>query len=354
MSEFTVSSASVLMACQYPFRPEVEMPPEALVDADRDLGAEVHDCAAKFINTGTFTELLDAATHSVWASARAWIIASIKDTWIAEPAYAWDPVDDTARRLGIDIAREYERVGKAAHERAGTLDVVSVEGDTVYVYEFGTGYDVGHKHEQLRLQCAIAALAHGCTRAVGQVVRFDETGAYPQSAVELDEFDLAAIRGEFAELLSKVPSSEPLPGDHCQRCNLAPACPAATQIVSDLIPEGSLVRPGWGLKIANADHARWLLDHARLVAAAADAVKDAVKAYVPKEGLVLEDGSLLVEGTRNMPRRDNKKMETLARTLGASDEQIAGCDYVAVESSGLRVKKSKAAPKARSKGGKAA
>ena len=66
----------------------------------------------------------------------------------------------------------------------------------------------------------------------------------------------------------------------------------------------SLVKPGWGLTIANPDHAAWLLNHARLVAAAAEAVKDAVKAYVPKDGLVLADGSLLVEGTRNMPRTD--------------------------------------------------
>ncbi len=92
-----------------------------------------------------------------------------------------------------------------------------------------------------------------------------------------------------------------------------------------------------------------MLDHARLVAAAAEAVKEAVKAYVPKDGLVLEDGSLLVEGTRNMPRRDNRKLEVLARAMGATDEQITGCDYVAVESSGLRVKKPKAEPKPRKK-----
>lgn len=348
MSDFTVSSASTLMHCRYPFRSDVVMPPEATDDPNRDKGTETHDCAAKYINGAQ--ETLDPEQHPTWASMKAWIHANQKPTWVAEPAYAWDPVADKARQLGVDIGRAYAIFGKLPHEKGGTLDVVSVEGDTVYVYEFGTGYDVDHKHDQLRLQCLVAARAHGCSKAVGQLVRFRDEGAYPFPPVEHDEFALAAIAGEFAEYLSEVDGSEPTPGDHCKQCNLAPVCPAAATIVQALIPTESLVKPGWGLKIANPDHARWLLDHARLVAAAAEAVKDAVKAYVPKEGLELADGSLLVEGTRNMPRLDNKRLMTLARALGATDEQIEGCNYTAVESSGLRVKE----PAAKSRKKKAA
>jgi hypothetical protein len=347
LSDFTISNAYVLMNCRFPFRPEVVMPAEVAADEDREKGNLIHDCAAKYINSACEQELLLVAESPTWACAKAWILANWNANWVAEPAYAWNPQTGAARRIGIDIHREYEKHGRTVLEKAGTLDVCSVEGDTVYVYEFGTGYDVSHKHEQLRLQCVVAARAHGCSRAVGQLVRFADDGAYPSPPVELDDFALAAIAGEFTEYLDEVDGSEPAPGEHCQRCNLAPVCPAAASIVQSIIPAESLVRPGWGLTIANADHAAWLLNHARLVAAAADAVKEAVKAYVPKTGLVLEDGSLLVEGARNMPRRDNKKMEALARAMGATDEQIAGCDYVAVESSGLKIKKPKAEPKAR-------
>jgi hypothetical protein len=347
MSDFTISSAATLMACRYPFRPEVVMPPEAGEAAARDKGIAVHDCIAQYVNTGEARELLDPKDHPTWACAKAWILDRWKNTWVAEPAYAWDPVADTARFLGVDIKREYEKHGKLPHEKGGTLDVCSVEGDEVYVYEFGTGFDVEHKREQLRLQCAVAARAHGKSRAVGQLVRFSEEGAYPFVPVVLDEFAISATLGEFAEYLDEVDGSSPAPGDHCPRCNLAPVCPAAAGIVQSIVPAAALVRHQWGLTISDADHAAWLLNHARLVAAAAEAVKDAVKAYVPKDGLVLEDGSLLVEGTRNMPRRDNAKLETLARTLGATEEQIAGCDYVAVESSGLRIKKPSAKPRKR-------
>jgi hypothetical protein len=68
-------------------------------------------------------------------------------------------------------------------------------------------------------------------------------------------------------------------------------------------------------------------------------VKKALKAYVPKEGLVLEDGSLFVEGERRMPRTDHEKMAQLAISLGATPEQIESCSYVAIESAGLKLKK---------------
>lgn len=348
MADFTISGAHVLMSCRYPFRAEVVMPPEAATDDDRELGVVCHDAAAKLINSGLDT--LDGETNPTWACMRAWIKANWKRTWVAEPAYAWDPVADTARLLGVDIKREYEKHGRAPRERAGTLDVCSVEGDTVYVYEFGTGFDVTHKFDQLRLQCAVAARAfYGVTKAVGQVVKFRADGAYPMQPVEFDDFAISATLGEFTEYLGEVDGSEPQPGEHCQRCNLAPVCPAAASIVQAILPAESLTKHTWGLVIRDADHARWLLDHARLVAAAAEAVKEAIKAYVPKEGLVLEDGSLLVEGTRNMPRTDNARVMTLARTLGATEEQIEACNYIAVESSGLRVKKSAAAAKSRKK-----
>ena len=338
MSDFTISGAANIMACRFPYRADVVMPKQVATD-ESDLGNEVHDCSAKFINTAEATELLDAAKHPVWASARAWIVANWRPTWVAEPAYAWSPVLDYAEQLGVDIGRKYKEHGLRPGNVGGTLDIRSIEGDCVYVYELGTGHDVGHKFHQMRLQCAVAALAHGCSRAVGQVVRFDEDGAYPSPPVEFDEFALAAIRGEFAEYLSEVEGSEPKPGEQCSLCNLAPVCPAAASIVQALIPVEALVKPGWGLQIANNDHAAWLLAHARLVAAAAEAVKEAVKAYVPKEGLVLEDGSLLTPSTRNMPRFDNKRLRALALALGATTDQIEACNYIALEDAGLKIKK---------------
>jgi hypothetical protein len=340
MSDFTISNAVVIPGCKYPYRAEVTMPPEATEDDDREFGKAMHEAAAALINEGKEPDAdMLAELGTAWLSARAWILANWKDSWVGEPAYAWLPVDDTARFLGVNIGRAYAIFGKLPHEKGGTLDVRSIEGETGYVYEFGTGHDIGHKYDQLRLQCAVFALAHNLTRVVGQLVRFAEDGAYPLPPVEFDEFALAAIRGEFAEYLSQVEGSEPTPGEHCTRCSLAPVCPAGTAIVQALIPVEALVKPGWGLTIANADHAAWLLNHLRLVGASVEAVKEAVKAYVPKGGLVLSDGSLLYEATRNISRKNHAKVEALARALGATDEQIESCSAVVQESAGLKVRK---------------
>jgi len=103
------------------------------------------------------------------------------------------------------------------------------------------------------------------------------------------------------------------------------------------VPAEALVRHRWSTSIASPDHAAWLLARAKLLAKAADDVKDAIKAACPREGWRLEDGSVLVEGTRNMPRFDLTKLKGLARDAGVTDEQMESCSYVATESAGLKV-----------------
>jgi len=340
MSEFTVSGAYVLASCRYPYRSDVVVPRDDSPNRARDKGSSVHGMIANYINSGAVPE--DGGP--TFDCARAWIDANKKASWVAEPAYAWDPATDAARLLGVDINREYEARGKLPHEVGGSLDVASIEGDTVYVYEFGTGFDIEHKLAQLRLQCLVAARAHRVSMAVGQLVRFRDEGAYPGIPVTFGEFELAAIAGEFAEYLAEVPGSEPTPGEHCKRCNVAPICPVGRALIEQILPASALVKHQWGLEIQSADHAAWLLEQTRLIVAAADQVKNAVRAYVPEGGIKLSDGSMLIEGVRHVPRFDKGKALTLARGLGATEEQIDRCSYMASESSGVRVQK---APKAK-------
>ncbi len=58
---------------------------------------------------------------------------------------------------------------------------------------------------------------------------------------------------------------------------------------------------------------------------------------------------MLIEGTRNMPCFAKDKAIALARALGATDEQLESLNYVAVQSSGLKVKKPAAAKATRKK-----
>ncbi|HYE92236.1 MAG TPA: hypothetical protein VEA38_14500 [Terriglobales bacterium] len=342
MGSWTFSSAYVLIHCAYPFRSDVVVPEDTSPSAARDKGTSNHACGATYINSKRYIEALKRDEHLTWANMAGWIDTHWKPSWVAEPAYAWDPAAATARMLGVDINREYEKHGKLPHERAGTCDVVSVEGDTVYVYEFGTGYDIEHKAEQLRICCAVAAKAHGKTRAVGQLVKFRDEGAYPSPPVTFDAFALAAIEEEFATRLATVEGSAPSPGEHCKRCNAVPICPEASKAVDALVPGQALLtrKPfDFSLTVRDGDHARWMLERLKLIKTLHDRHLQAIKDACPEGGWELADGSVLVEGRRTVERFSKARAVALLRELGATDEQVASLDVPSEESSGLRVTK---------------
>ncbi len=342
----TASKVGLLEECQWWATPGAEWPTETSDAAD--LGTRFHAAIESYVAFGEMPAHTDDIAQLL-VSAKAWVDHFGREKLAAEVAFAWDPEADTAKVLGHGLGRDYSSGDGLL---CGSADLIAVSRftKTGYVGDWSTG-DGSKKGPQLRTLALMLARAEGLESVTVEALEVSAEGVRHVCTETLDEFALAAIAGEIAESLVIDSGVRPQPGAHCTEmyCPARVTCPAAREIVDALIPAESLVRPGWGLVIANPDHARWLLDHARLVGAAVEAVKDAVKAYVPKDGLVLEDGSMLVEGTRNMPRRDYKKLEMLARTMGATDEQIAGCDYLAVESSGLRVKKLKAAAKPRKK-----
>jgi len=335
----TASKAGLVQACGWWARPEAEWATSTSAAADR--GNRFHAAIANYVECG---DLDRSDLEDLVGVAAKWVDNYGRGLIEAEVAFSYDPATDTATRLDI-VDREYPDDG-LLH---GSADLVSVSRvtRTGYVGDWKTG-DASNAGPQLRALALMLARTEDLDSVTVEALEVSESGVRSVCREDLDAFALAAIAGELAEALAAVPTAEPVPGSHCGElyCPARVACPAGLAIVAQVIPASALVRHGWGITIASPDHAAWLLEHAKLVGKAADDVKEAVKAYVPRDGLVLEDGSLLVEGTRNMPRRDGKKLEALARACGATEEQIAGCDYIAVESSGLKVKK---AAKARKK-----
>jgi hypothetical protein len=108
------------------------------------------------------------------------------------------------------------------------------------------------------------------------------------------------------------------------------------------VPAEALVRrPAFtfSTQVQSPEHAVWMLDRLRLVAAASDAIKDAIKAACPEAGWQLEDGSVLRESSSSVRAFDKGKAQALLRELGATDEQIESCFYEFARSNGLRVSK---------------
>ena len=347
MSRVTASKVGLLAHCQWYARDEAEWVDTAGPAAER--GTRFHRAIALYINGVPGLPLsVEDDIAAEFAHAKAWVDlareASGHGPMLAEVALAWDPATDTAEVLHV-TDRDY---GKHPGKLCGTADLVRYDAATAtaYVDDWKTG-DGSSAGPQLRTLAVMVSRAYRVERVVIAALEVTAAGVREVCQETLDGFELDAIAGELQEQLAAVASAEPTPGPHCTElyCPARGTCPSGREVVEQIIPTASLVKHRWELAIGSPEHAVWLLDHARLVEQAAKAVRDAVRAYVPPEGLTLADGSVLREGSREMPRFDKSKAIALLKTLGATDQQIGELTYFYQESSGLRVTKAGAKPK---------
>jgi len=252
--------------------------------------------------------------------------------------------------VGAWVGRDYSDT--PAGWLSMTADLVRVDpaAKTGYVGDWKTG-DGSNATPQLRTLAVAVARTFGLEVVHVEALEVGCDGVRTVCAETLDAFALAAHAGALAEAIAAIPNAEPNPGRHCGDlyCPARATCPSVTSIVAEVIPPEALVRHKWGIQITSPDHAAWLYEQAKAVEAAAKQVKDVVKAYVPAEGLTLEDGALLIEATRMMPRFNRERAVGLMRALGASDEQIESCTVTSSEGNGLKRVGGEKATKARKK-----
>lgn len=331
----TASKVGLLAECQYFARPDAEWTDTAGPAAER--GTRFHRAIAAYVTDGVVPEVADDIRAEL-AAAVAWVDHMGREKLAAEAAFAWDPVTDTAERLEGG-ERDYS-AGKG--RLCGTADLVAVSrhAKAGWIGDWKTG-DASGAGPQLRALALMLARTEGLETVTVEALHVDATGVASFCRETLDAFALAAVAGELAEAVEAIPTAEPVPGPHCGEmyCPARATCPAGQQAIAQLVPADALVAHRMSTAITSPDHAAWMLDRVRLVEAACKAVKDAIKAAVPPEGWRLEDGSLLAESTREMPRFDKGRAMALLRELGASDEQVEALTYKYRESAGLRVMK---------------
>lgn len=345
----TASKVGLLPECAYWAQPGVEW---ATTTGDAaDLGNRFHAAIAEYVEHGRVNADVADDIEAMLVSAIRWVEHFGREKLSAEVAFAWDPVADTAEVLGHNIGRDYA-FAQAKGYLCGSADIVAVSRftKTGYVGDWSTGGG-SRKGPQLRALALMLARAEGLDSVTVEALEVSAEGVRHVCTETLDAFALAAVAGELAEALAAVPTATPQPGTHCAEgyCPARATCPAIVERVEQILPASALVQHRWGLTIESGDHAAWLYAQAKAVESAAKLVKDAVKAYVPEGGIALADGSVMAEGTRNMPRFDVERLKSLARSAGVTDADIEGCTRTVVESAGLKVKKPEAPAKPRSR-----
>lgn len=342
----TASKVGLLGHCAWSFRPEVEWTTTTSAAADR--GSRFHALIATYVATGQYSLPVDEDIAEMFVSAIAWVDHFDRLKLKAEVAFAWDPVSDTAEVIGENIGRAYGPwQAKGLVCMSADLVAVSQATKVGYVADWSTG-DASGKGPQLRCIALALARAFQLESVTVEGLEVSASGVRHICTETLDAFALSAVAGEMAEGISAIAASVPTPGEWCGKlyCGARVSCPAADVAIAQLIPATALTRK-LSAHIESGDHAAYMLNTIRLVESKCTELKALIKAYVPEGGLVLEDGSVLAEGTRNMERFDKARALGLLREKGATEEEIEACSRSVVESSGLRVSGPSAKPRKR-------
>jgi hypothetical protein len=323
--KLSMSRASLALHCPWPFA-EGRIPPSGnkTYAAFRLLGHTFHGCVAKYINDGELDPVGVITSLGIpgdlqenvakilsmhpWSHAEE--IIKAHPLARAEIAYAYDPVTNTARKLGEDIGRAYEEHGLLPHEVPGTADVVWLEpdedtqrrDDIVVVHDwkvvFGSGAHVPppELNYQLHTLALCAMLVSGTKRARVQVCILDEHGNSYVRAHNLTRFEAMVAMKRVLKAAASGVSAEPNPGKHCidHYCPMLALCPAVQSLVDEtyqLAPDAPMTKMPIVVdpkKITSDAHAAYLVTVAGQVAAVANTIREACKEYVRRKGEPIE------------------------------------------------------------------
>jgi hypothetical protein len=256
-----------------------------------------------------------------------------------EAAYAVDVRARTARFIGYDIGRDYEKDGPLGEwEVPGAIDLL---GDNVddrpVIDDLKTGFlDVeppASNGQGLMLASAVH-LAHDAPEVEFRISHLKASGkVWNEAAVHtaididgfLDEYEAALVESREAKrvyLAGGTPNVTE--GDHCRYCPSADSCPAKTKLVKAMLPELEGIDAALAVATPQQAGAAWALAHDR-IKPLLERVIDLLKERAKREKLPLPDGRELRESTSVRELLHAETILALARRLGASEDEIAEC-----------------------------
>lgn len=347
-TRLTASKLELAVRCAFPWSPGAQWVNRQ--SAAASLGTALHAYVEALVTSGAalssgqpFPKIADvAASHGLDAEqgealvrmVTAWL-AEFKPLlgWRAEVTFAYDPSTDTAREIGASLGRDYSAARPG--EVVGTVDIVSMGGDCVEVYDWKCGQQDGlapaAEHEQLRFLGLAAARAYGVSRARIVIGHVQESGA-SRDVAELEAWDLDEIAEHVREVAERIAaeSAEPTPGAWCSSsyCPCVATCPAiqaaADTMLATLAPVSETAPRHLPIvasveAIESREHAGWLYERAVAIRKLAETVEKAAKAYCDEVGPIpLSDGRELrcQTETRETVIVDDITIEILKGRLG--------------------------------------
>ena len=326
----SASKAALLERCGYSFRDDAPQDPDRPSPA-AERGVRIHSALEEYVRDGVIPA--EGEDADIVKNVAEWLKQHDGSAQLVEVAFGYDHATDKAKVLEVE-GRNYPK-----DLLCGRADLVLVETRTIVDWKSGSA---DHAGAQLRTLGLMAARAYGWDTVTVLALEVRQSEVQERCRQTLDAFDLDVVAGELAERLAAVPTAEPTPGSWCSDlyCNSRIGCPLGNEATAELIPADALVkgkRFSLADPIATPEQAAMALDIMRLVSAKLDAIKAEIKAKVPADGWRLEDGRILKESHSRIEYVDKDAAFSLAKKLGATDEQLESCRRSFERGNGLRV-----------------
>ncbi len=221
----SMSRMGLARECLYGFRSDVRAMPRPVGRAAL-VGRLVHAMVEATVNKTAFPDdpdltLLAEAKAIFDGPLRGFINAN---EWnVCEKGYRYNTTTDTC----VDGPRR----GEPGYENVpdpvlpGTLDLVKLHPDLATVVDVKSGKPPTDS-DQLCAQAVAISRRFNVKRVRVMYARALKTKLDLLSDEELDEDRLDAEAGRIARYLRVLPNAEPVPGDHCWKCDARPVCPA--------------------------------------------------------------------------------------------------------------------------------
>lgn len=255
----------------------------------------------------------------------------------AEVKVAYDVSTGVGRIIGDGAGRDYGTLGP--FEIPGSIDVLGVEGETVVIRDWKTGYadvDPAVRNWQLYGYALAATRALGKSRARVGIVYTKQGNRLDEA--EIDAFDLAEFAGRLEALHMRVPAlrdayraGEPLDtreGAWCKWCPSKHVCPSKNALLVQVSQQGLAVL---GDSAMTPERARTGYEQIVKVEQLVKEARKRLETYIDENGPIdLGNGRMFGRYVRNGNERLNGDVavRAIATVVGESAKEF---ESIAIE-----------------------
>lgn len=251
-----------------------------------------------------------------------------------EVAYAIDVRARTARELGQNIGRHYERHAITVDEMVGSDDIEGTRIDGVpVVLDMKFGYERVAPCEvnaQMLTYCLARYLLTGAPEIEGRICYVAPEGSIWVDSYTFTAFDLDGFADELEDAFDRVAGARRVylaredlnvaTGEHCRYCGAMESCPAYVKLARAMLPEALTLEAA--VETLTLDQAGVAWRKARDIEKLLDRVLEALKARARQEPLPLGDDKCVKEISYETGSFNREGALALLKAKGATDEEV--------------------------------